>query len=116
MTLPQNKKNFGQLRADISWLLEKLKRLNMKMGKLSVTYENLLQITDFLQSMILMLKKNLDMHTKARKTTSEEAYIFEKMVVKEMSGESYYEEDESSDKSFGNDGEEITNSLSSALN
>ena len=104
--------NFGQLRADVSSALEKLTRLNTEMRKLSVTDENLLRITDFLQSKIMMLKKHLDIHTKARKTIIEEAYNFEKMVAKEMSGESYYEEDESSDKNFGNNGEEIANSLS----
>ena len=103
--------NFGQLRADVSLALEKLTRLNTEMRKLSVTDENLLGITNFLQSKILMLKKHLDIHTKARETIIKEAYNFENMAAKEMSGESYYEEDESSDKNFGNDGEEIANSL-----
>ena len=60
-----------------------------------------------------MLKKHLDIHTKTRKTIIKEAYNFKKMVAKEMSGKSYYAEDESSDKNVGNDGEEIANSLSS---
>jgi len=100
--------NFGQLRADVLSALEMLTRLNTEMRTLSVTDENLLRFTDFLQSKILMLKKHLDIHTKARETIIEEAY----KVAKEMSGESYYEEDESSEKIFGNDGEEIANSLS----
>jgi len=104
--------NFGQLRADILSALGKLTRLNTELKKLSVTDENLLRITDFHQSKIMMLKKHLDMHTKARETIIKKANNFKEMVAKKMSGESYHEEDESSDENFGNDGEEIENSLS----
>jgi len=104
--------NFGQLRADILSALGKLTRLNTELKKLSVTDENLLRITDFHQSKIMMLKKHLDMHTKARETIIKKGNNFKEMVAKKMSGESYHEEDESSDENFGNDGEEIENSLS----